>query len=63
MQDYLCNKLYELSDEAIERYLLQLVYLAVSKPGQALERTIVGLCSKSFKVAIKVCMRGARPCR
>eukprot|EP00798_Chlamydomonas_sp_ICE-L_P025834 gene25834-11512_t len=40
--------------EAIERYLLQLVYLAISKPGQALEYTIIGMCSRSFKLAVKV---------
>ncbi|PNH10748.1 Phosphatidylinositol 4-kinase beta 1 [Tetrabaena socialis] len=54
VHDYLCNRLHELGEEAIEKYLLQFVYLAVSRPGQALERTLVDLCSKSFRVAIKV---------
>eukprot|EP00798_Chlamydomonas_sp_ICE-L_P018981 gene18981-25560_t len=54
VQDYLCNKLHDLPHEAIERYLLQLVYLSVSRPGQALEHTILTLCSKSFKLAVKV---------
>lgn len=54
VQDYLCNKLYELSEPALERFLLQLVYLAVSRPGSPLEKTIVSLCSKSFRVAVKV---------
>ncbi|KAG2497053.1 hypothetical protein HYH03_005051 [Edaphochlamys debaryana] len=53
VHDYLCNRLHELGEESVEKYLLQLVYLAVSKPGGTLERTIVDLCSKSFRVAIK----------
>ncbi len=54
VQDYLCNRLHELGETAIEKFLLQFVYLAVSKPGHALERTIIDLCSKSFRIAIKV---------
>ena len=54
VEDYLCNKLNELPEPAIEQYLLQYVYLAASRPGSALERTIIGLCSKSFVIAIKV---------
>jgi hypothetical protein len=38
----------------VERYLLQFVYLAVSRPGSALERTIIAFCSKSFTIAVKV---------
>lgn len=54
LQDYLCNKLYAMPEPEVERYLLQFVYLAVSRPGSALERTIVAFCSKSFTIAIKV---------
>jgi len=54
VEDYLCNKLNELPEPAIEQYLLQFVYLAASRPGSALERTIIGLCAKSFVIAIKV---------
>lgn len=54
VHDYLCNKLYELPESALEKYLLQLTYLAFSKPGQQLERTIIDLCSKSFRIAVKV---------
>jgi hypothetical protein len=54
VHDYLCNKLFEMSEEAVERYLLELVYMAASKPGGSLEQTIVVLCSKSFRVALKV---------
>lgn len=53
VEDYLCNKLNELPEPEIERYLLQFVYIAAGRPGSALERTIVGLCSKSFVIAIK----------
>lgn len=56
VEDYLCNKLNELPEPSIEQYLLQFVYLAANRPGSALERTIIGLCSKSFVIAIKVCM-------
>lgn len=50
----MCNKLNELPEPSIEQYLLQFVYLAANRPGSALERTIIGLCSKSFVIAIKV---------
>lgn len=59
VQDYLCNKLFELGEDAVDRYLLQFVYLAVSRPGQPLERTIVDLCSRNFRIAIKVVWRTA----
>lgn len=59
VQDYLANRLHELSEEAVEQFLLQFVYLAVSRPGSALERTIVELCSKTFRVAIKVRTAGS----
>ncbi|KAL6758986.1 hypothetical protein V8C86DRAFT_3133779, partial [Haematococcus lacustris] len=54
VEDYLCNKLVALPESAIERYLLQFVYLAVSRPGSVLERTIVSLCTRSFVLAVKV---------
>ncbi len=54
VEDYLCNKLFAMPEGAIERFLMEFVYLAVSKPGSALERTIVSLCSKSFPIALKV---------
>lgn len=54
VQDYLCKKLYEMEEPAVERYLLQFVYLAVSRPGSALERTILAWCQKSFVIALKV---------
>jgi hypothetical protein len=54
VHDYLCNKLYELPEKSLEKYLLQFVYLAVSRPASALERVIVDYCSKSFRVAVKV---------
>jgi len=52
--EYLCNRLFSLSESALDSYLLQLVYLAVAKPGGPLERTLVELCSRFFKLAIKV---------
>ena len=54
VHDYLCNKLYELSESSLDSYLLQLVYLAVSRPGATLERTLVELASRSFRLALKV---------
>lgn len=53
VEDYLANKLFEMPEPSIERYLLQFVYLAVSRPGSPLERTIIALCSKSFSIALK----------
>ena len=54
VQDYLANKLQALGEPAIDKYLLQFVYLAVSRPNHALERTIIELCSRSFRISIKV---------
>lgn len=54
VQDYLCNKLHELPQKGFERFLLQFVLLAVSRPGSALEKVLTDLCSKSFRIAVKV---------
>ncbi len=54
VHDYLCNKLFDMHENAIDAYLLELVYLAVGKPGGALERTLIELASRSFKIALKV---------
>ncbi len=54
VQDYLATKLHSLGEPAIDKYLLQFVYLAVSRPNHALERTMIELCSKSFRISIKV---------
>jgi hypothetical protein len=54
VQDYLCNRLHDLPEEALEKYLLQLVYIAVERPSSTLEQTIIELCSKSFRIAVKV---------
>ncbi|GLI62236.1 hypothetical protein VaNZ11_004831 [Volvox africanus] len=53
VQGYICNRIPELGEALIERYLLQLVYLAVHKPGQLLERILLTLFKHSFRVAIK----------
>lgn len=52
---YLCNKLFQFPDHKLDRYLLQLIYVALQRPGGCLEKTIVQLCAKSFKLAVKVC--------
>lgn len=54
VHDYLCNKLYELSEHTIELYLSQFCQLIVTRPGSSLERVIVDLCSKSLRIAVKV---------
>lgn len=54
VHDYLCNKLYELSEHKIELYLSQFCQLIVTRPGSSLERVIVDLCSKSLRIAVKV---------
>jgi hypothetical protein len=55
VQDYLCNRLYELPEAGLERYLLQLTQLVIERPHSSLERVIVDLCSRSLRVAVKVC--------
>jgi hypothetical protein len=54
VQEYLCNRLNELSEPALEKYLLELVYIAVERPSSNLETAIIELCSKSFRIAVKV---------
>lgn len=54
VQEYLCNRLHELPEEALEKYLLQLVYIAIERPSSLLEHAIIELCSKSFRIAVKV---------
>lgn len=54
VQDYLCNKLYDLPEHDIERHLSQFCQLIAYKPGGSLERVIVDLCSKSLRIAVKV---------
>jgi hypothetical protein len=60
VEAYLCSRLADMPPLVVERYLLQLVYLTVSRPGGALERTLVALCRDSFPVAIKA--RGNAQC-
>ena len=55
--EYLCNRLFDLGEGPLDSYLLQLVYLAVAKPGGPLEKTLVELSSRSFKLALKVGLR------
>ncbi len=59
VQEYLCNRLHDLPEKALEKYLLQLVYIAVERPSSTLEQAIIDLCSKSFRIAVKVGMRAA----
>lgn len=54
VEQYLCTRLLAMPEASVERYLLQLVYLAVARPGSALERTVVALCSQSFPISLKV---------
>lgn len=54
VHDYLCNKLYEVPEPDIERYLSQFCQLIVARPGSALERVIIDLCARSLRIAVKV---------
>ena len=56
VHEYLCNRLFELSDEAVERILSQLCELAVSgaSPSASVQRTLVGLAGRSSRNALKV---------
>lgn len=54
--EYLCNRLFQMSLEAVDRILSPLCDLAVraSGPDPALQRTLVGLAQQSTKLAVKV---------
>lgn len=54
VQDYLCNRLYSLSEAGIERYLLQLGQLVLTRPHSSLERVLIDLCARSLRLAVKV---------
>ena len=53
-QEQLCGELLQLPAEAINRYLLQYVYMAMSKPSGPLERALTQICSRSFNIAVQV---------
>jgi hypothetical protein len=53
-QQLLCAELLQLPAERINRYLLEYVYLAVSRPSGPLERAITELCGRSFNTAVQV---------
>jgi len=54
VQDYICNRIYTLPESGIERYLSQMTSLLLKRPGSALERCVVDLCSRSLRLAVKV---------
>ncbi|WIA13888.1 hypothetical protein OEZ85_002460 [Tetradesmus obliquus] len=53
-QQLLCAELLQLPAERINRYLLEYVYLAVSRPSGPLEHAITELCGRSFNTAVQV---------
>jgi len=53
VHEYLCRKLLEFPEDAIDRYLNQLCYLAVDSV-PALSDTVVEFCRRSLRVAVKV---------
>ena len=58
--DYLCNRMYSLSDERIERYLSQIITLQIQRPNASLERTIVGFCKRSIRLGAQTCWLSGR---
>ncbi|KAK9814469.1 hypothetical protein WJX72_006450 [[Myrmecia] bisecta] len=54
VQDYLCNRLYSLPEDGVERYLSQLCQLLISRPYVSLERVLIDLCARSLRIAVKV---------
>jgi hypothetical protein len=56
VHDYLCNKLFQLPEEAIEGILLQLCELAVNQPvsSDALKKSLIQMCTHSERLALKV---------
>eukprot|EP00775_Hariotina_reticulata_P003444 gene3444-3715_t len=53
-QEVLCYELLRMPAQKINRYLLQLVYLAVCRPCGPLERAVTQLCGRSFNIAVQV---------
>ena len=53
-QEALCGALLARPPEALAPYLLQLVYLAVSRPAGPLERAVAALCGRCFNIALQV---------
>ena len=47
--------MYTLNESAIEKYLAQIVALAVSRPSPAMDRLVVDFCQRSLRLACKVC--------
>jgi len=53
VHDYICNRMYSMPETSLERYLLQLTTLVLSRPNSALERLLLDLCSVSLRIAVK----------
>lgn len=51
--DYLCNRLYGLPEQGIERYLSQLAQLVVQRQSPSLDKALVDLCARSLRIAVK----------
>ena len=56
VQEYLCNKLFQLSDVSLEGILPQLCELAAKQPlhSNVLQQSLIGLCNHSTRLALKV---------
>ena len=53
--NYLCNRMYTLSDDRIERYLSQIIVLQILRPNPSLERTIIDFCARSIRLGTQTC--------
>lgn len=53
--DYLCNRMYSLPDDRVERYLSQVIMLQILRPNASLERTIIDFCGRSIRLGTKTC--------
>ena len=51
--DYLCNRMYTLPDDRVERYLSQIIMLQILRPNASLERTIIDFCGRSIRLGTK----------
>lgn len=54
VEDYLCNRIYGLPEEGIERYLSQLATLVVQRQSASLDKMLVDLCARALRIAVKV---------
>lgn len=54
VEDYLCNRLYTLPEDGLEKYLNQLCTIVARKGSERTQQVLVDLCGCSMRIACKV---------